>query len=116
MVAPPEVILLPTASLTCTVITVVLTPFAVIELETAVIVVVAALGRDGTKLTVSVSVMAAAFSVPVIVAVPTEEEEVRVAVYVPLLLSVTEDSVPNVVDSVTVAPPVIRLFPLASLT
>ena len=32
----------------------------------------------------------------------------------PFPLSVTAESVPNVVDSVTVAPPVVRLFPFAS--
>ena len=78
--APPVVILLPLASLSCTVIVVVLMPSAVMVLDAAVIVDVAALAGPGTKLTNSLSVMAAELTVPVTVAIPALVDEVSVAV------------------------------------
>lgn len=89
-------------------------PSAVMTLGDAVICVVVSSATPGIKSTVVLLVMVEAFSVPVIVAVPAVVEEVSVAVYVPLLLSVTLPIEPVVVASVIVAPPVVRLFPFAS--
>ena len=61
--------------------------------------------------------MAAPFRVPVIVAaVFGVVEDVSVAVYVPFPLSVTGDKLPAVVASATVAPPLVRFVPAASLS
>ena len=92
----------------------VLVPLAVIEVGEAVMVEVAALAVPGMKETISLSVIDTAPSVPVIVDVPVVVAEVKVALYVPLLLSAIVDSVPSVLLNVTVAPPLVRLFPLAS--
>jgi len=92
----------------------VLVPFAVMDVGEAVIVDVAVEAVPTVNVTVASSVIALPFSVPVIVAVPATVDDVKVAVYVPLLLSVTEPSVPDVVESATVAPPLVKLFPLAS--
>ena len=92
----------------------VLVPLAVIEVGDAVMVEVVALAAPGTKLTVSLSVIDTPPTVPVIVDVPAVVAEVNVAVYVPLLLSLIVESVPSVLLNVTVAPPLVRLFPLAS--
>ena len=78
--APPVVMSTPPLVLVCTVITVVVTPFATIELDAAVIVEVAGSALELIKSTVSLSVMATAFKVPVIVAVPGAAAEVKVAV------------------------------------
>jgi hypothetical protein len=92
----------------------VLLPLAVMELDPAVIVEVVASAVVLTKFTFSLSVMPVALIVPVMVAVPTLTDDVNVAVYVPFPLSVTPDKLPRVVESVTVAPPRVRLLPLAS--
>ena len=92
----------------------VLVPLAVIDVGDAVIVEVVALAAPGTNATVSSSVIDVPPTVPVITELPAVVDEVRVAVYVPLPLSVTEESVPNVLLKVTVAPPVVRLLPLTS--
>lgn len=85
------------------------------DIGDAVISVVAVAAAPGVKTIVALSVMADPFKVPVIVAVPVTTPDVTVAVYVPLLLSVTELTVPVVVDKAIVAPPVVRLFPFASV-
>jgi len=113
-VAPPLVKLFPFASFNCTVIVDVLEPFAVIDVGDALIVEVAVEAAPTVNVTVASSAIALPFRVPVTVAVPATVDDVKVAEYVPLLLSVTEPSVPEVVASVTVAPPVVRLFPFAS--
>ena len=61
-------------------IVVVLTPFATIELEAAVIVDVAALAGPGVNATTSLSVIGDPFNVPVIVALPAVTDDVKVAV------------------------------------
>ena len=94
----------------------VLVPFAVMEVGEAVMVDVVALATPGTKATTSLSVMATPPTVPVKVEFPVVMDEVKVAVYVPFPLSVTDDIVPRVLLTVTVAPPVVRLFPLTSLS
>ena len=95
-------------------IVVVEVPFATIELEAAAIVDVAALAGPAIKVTVSVSTISVLPSFPVMAAVPTEVLEVNVAVYVPLPLSVTDDSEPRVVVNVGVQPLVVILFPSLS--
>ena len=89
----------------------VLVPLAVIEVGEAVMVEVAALAVPGMKETISLSVIDTPPTVPVIVDVPVVVAEVKVALYVPLLLSAIVDSVPRVLLNVTVAPPLVRLFP-----
>ena len=79
-VAPPVVRLFPLISLACTVIVVVLIPFAAMEASSDVIVEVVAEAGPGTKVTTSLSVIATPPSVPVIVAVPVVVEDVKVAV------------------------------------
>jgi hypothetical protein len=116
IVAPPAVKLFPFASFNCTVIVEVLVPFAVMDEGEAEINEVVALPAPGTKLTVSLSVIVSPPTVPVIVDVPVVVEEVSVAVYVPLLLSVIAEREPSVLLNVTVAPPVVRLLPFASLS
>jgi hypothetical protein len=116
IVAPPAVKLFPFASFNCTVIVEVLVPFAVMDEGEDEIKEVAPLADPGTKLTVSLSVIVTPPTVPVIVEVPVVVEEVRVAVYVPLLLSVIAEREPSVLLNVTVAPPVVRLLPFASLS
>jgi hypothetical protein len=66
------------------------------------------------KFTVAEWVITTEFNVPDTVAVPALEADVNVALYVPLLLFVTEPSVPNVVARATVPPLTVRLLPLAS--
>jgi hypothetical protein len=73
-------------------------------------------GGPATKVTEAVPVSGLPPSVPLIVADPTVEEAVRVAVYVPLPLSVTAERDPPVVASVTVPPLADRLFPCWSLS
>ncbi len=68
------------ASLSCTFIVEVVTPFAIIEVGTAVISDLVGSAGPGVNVTVAVSVMATAFTVPVIVAVPVVVAEVSVAV------------------------------------
>jgi hypothetical protein len=78
-------------------------------------VVVAALAAPTLTVTVGLAVaMAPPPMVPVIVAVPAVEV-LSVAVYVPFRLSVTDESDPKVVASVTVPLVDVRLLPLASL-
>ena len=91
-----------------------LVPLAVIDEGEAVINEVATLAAPGVKVTVSLSVMDVPPIFPVTVAVPAVVEEVSVAVYVPLLLSVTLPIEPDVVANVIVAPPVVKLFPFKS--
>lgn len=79
--------------------TVVLVPFAVMVPEAALIVEAAALAAPGIKVITSSSVSEEALIEPVIVAVPVVVGDVTVTVYVPLPLSVTEESVPAVVDN-----------------
>ena len=66
------------------------------------------------NVTVAVWPMALPAIVPLTVAVPAELDEIRTARYVPLWLSLTVESVPRVVASVTVPPEPVRLFPLES--
>jgi hypothetical protein len=113
-VAPPLVRLFPFASLSCTVIIEVLVPLAVIEDGDAAIKDVAALAAPGTNVTISLSVIGAEATVPVIIDVPAVVGAVSVAVYVPLLLSVTEERTPSVAFNPTAAPPLVKLFPLTS--
>ena len=95
---------------------VVLVPSAIIVGDEAVIVVVDALTGPGTKFTVALSVIETPVNVPVIVASPVAVDDVSVAVYVPLPLSVTDESDPRSLDKTTEAPPPERLFPLISLS
>ncbi len=113
-VSPPVDRLFPFTSFNCTVMVDVLVPFAVIDVGEAVINDVAVEAVPTVNVTVALSVMELPFNVPVIVAVPVTVDEVNVAVYVPLLLSVTEPSVPDVVERATVSPPLVRLFPFTS--
>ena len=115
-VPPPLVRLFPVASLSCTVMVDVLLPSAAIEVGDAEIVEVDAEAAAAAKVTVALLVIAAPFSVPVIVAVPGLAEDVSVAEYVPFPLSVTAERLPVVVARATAAPPLLRLFPLASLS
>jgi hypothetical protein len=115
-VAPPVVILFPFASFNCTVMTVVLEPFAVIVFEAAVIVEVAVLAGPAVKFTASLSAIAELFNVPLTVAVPVLVTDVNVAVYVPFPLSVTDVREPSVVFNAIVAPPEVRLLPFASFS
>jgi hypothetical protein len=92
----------------------VLVPLAITDVGEAVIREVAALGDPGVKLTFSLSIIAIPPIVPETLDVPAVVEDVNVALYVPLLLSVTEDSVPSVFESIMVAPPLIKLFPFTS--
>jgi hypothetical protein len=109
---PPVVRLFPLASLACTVIKEVLIPSATIEVGVALIVEVTALAVPGVKVTLAVVVTGVPFIVPVTVAVPAVVDEANVAVYVPSRLSVTEESVPNVDNKVTLAPPIVIAIPL----
>jgi hypothetical protein len=106
--------LFPLTSFSCTVIVDVLVPFAITDVGEAVIREVAALADPGIKITFSVSVIGTPATVPETLDVPAVVEDVNVALYVPLLLSVTEDSVPRVFESTMMAPPLIKLFPLTS--
>lgn len=72
--------------------------------------------EPATNDTEAVEVSALPASVPDTVAVPAVVDEVSVAEYVPLLLFVTADKVPRVVDSTTVPPETVRLLPNASLS
>ncbi len=81
----------------------------------AVMVEVSAEAAPTPIVTEASSVIAVEFSVPVIVAEPVAVD-VKVAVYVPSLLLVTDDSDPTVVDSAIVAGPDVRLLPAASLS
>ena len=114
-VAPPVVRSLSEASFNCMIIVVIDVPSAVIEVREAVMVEFAALDTPlFTKATVSSSPIDVPANVPVITELPAAVAEVRVAAYVPLPLSITEESVPSVTLRVTVAPPVVRLLPLTS--
>ncbi len=90
-------------------------PSVVLEVGEAVIVEVKAEAAPTPIVTEASSDIADEFSVPVMVAFPVAVE-VSVAVYVPSLLFVTEDSVPTVVARAIVAGPDVRLFPAASLS
>jgi hypothetical protein len=113
-VPPLAVRLLPFASFSCTVIVDVLVPFAVMDVGDAVIVDCARLAAPAVKVTVAVAVIALPLSVPEIVALPASVGDVNVAVYVPLLLSVTLPRDPAVVPSAIVPPLAVRLLPFAS--
>jgi hypothetical protein len=67
-----------------------------------------------TKFTDAVLVNALPPKVPLTVAVPAVVADVNVAVYVPLLLSVTVPTIPTVVDNATTPPELARLFPFPS--
>ncbi len=115
IVEPPVVKLFPWASLACMVIVDVMTPSAVTEGGADDIVVWDATADPGVKVTASVSVMARPFNVPSTV-ITSATVFVMVAVYVPFPLSVTELIVAlPFSESVTVEPPVVKLFPWASL-
>ncbi len=122
-VAPPLVRLLPFASSAWTVRTCVETPFAAIDELVGVNVDLAALTAPERYVTVACVCDPPplnTFEPPRVatkVPLPTAAGEVTVAVYVPLLWSVTVPIVPVPEDLVivTVAPPVVRLLPLASL-
>ena len=77
---------------------------------------VAVAATSGMKSTVSELVKALPASVPVMVAIPAVIEEMSVAVYVPLLLSVTAPSDPLVLVRITVPPLVVMLFPSSSIS
>jgi hypothetical protein len=90
-------------------------PFAVIDAGDAEIVVIEADAAPGENCTVGLPlVIAEPAIVPDTVAVPAVVELVSVAEYDPLLLLVTALSEPSVVESVTVPPLAVRLFPFAS--
>jgi hypothetical protein len=67
-----------------------------------------------TKFTVAVPVNALPPKVPLTVDVPAVVADVNVAVYVPLLLSLTEPKVPNVGLKTTTPPEAVKLFPFES--
>jgi hypothetical protein len=114
-VPPLEVRSFPFASVAWTVTDEVEDPSDVIDAGEAEIVVVEASGAPGVNWTVgSPLVIAEPPTVPDTVAVPVVVELVSVAVYVPSLLSVAALSVPSVLESVTVEPPDVTLFPFAS--
>ena len=113
-VPPLTVRLLPLASFSWTWMAIGEAPSAVAEAGVALMTDVDSEAAPATKATVAVDVIGPPFSVPVIVAVPTDADEVNVAVYTPLPPSATLESVPRVVDSVTVAPPTVTPFPAES--
>jgi hypothetical protein len=94
----------------------VLVLFAGIEVGEAAIVEVAAEGGPTMKFTAAELEMALPPRVPVIEAVSIVVEDVNVALYVPFPLSVTLDSIPALVARATAVPPLVRLFPFASLS
>ena len=113
--APPVARFVPPASFSCIVISDVLTPLAVINADAAVIVDVAVLGIPlETNVTVSVSVMGLPFKDPVTVAVAGKIVDVSVAEKVPSPLSVSEESVPVVVDRTGIQALVVKSFSAAS--
>lgn len=110
-VPPLEVRLLPNSSFNWTVIVEAAAPSAVSEPDDAVTVDVVTLAVPGVNVTDAIDVNELPSSVPEIAAEPAAVEEVNVAEYVPLLLFVTAESVPRVVESAMVPEPVVRLFP-----
>ena len=68
------------------------------------------------KVTVSPSEIGVPSSVPATTDEPATADEVKVAVYVPLPLSTTEEIVPCEAPSETTPPLAVRLLPLASLS
>jgi hypothetical protein len=107
-------ILLSSTSLACTVTNEVLTLSAWIEDGLALIVVLGAL-NDPVKTTEIGFPMVVPAMVPVMFTNPTVVEAVNVAMYVPLPLSVTLPTDPDVVLSITVPPLEVRLLLFASL-
>jgi hypothetical protein len=89
-------------------------PFAVIDPGEAAIVVVGADTAPGVNDTDVGTPIAVPAIVPVIAAEPVVVPLVNVAVYVPLLLFVTDPSDPKLVDRTTVPPLEVRLLPFAS--
>jgi hypothetical protein len=113
--APPLAVrLLPFASFAWTVTVEVEDPFAVIDPGEAAIVVVGADTAPGVNDTDVGTPIAVPAIVPVIAAEPVVVPLVNVAVYVPLLLFVTDPSDPKLVDRTTVPPLEVRLLPFAS--
>ncbi|MNZ91597.1 hypothetical protein D3C78_1105870 [compost metagenome] len=112
--APPLVSAFPCASFSFTVIGVWLVPSAVREPFATAIVLFAPEGAPATNCTLLVPPIALPPTLALMVAVPTVVGAVNVAVYVPLLLSVTAPTVPKVDDIVTAAPPLVSAFPCAS--
>lgn len=97
-------------SFSCTVIVVVLVPLATILVRLTLIVDLVTLAAPGTKITLFVALKAKPPTVPLTVPVPATVE-VIVAVYDPLLLFVTELTVPKVLLKVTVPPLLVKLLP-----
>jgi hypothetical protein len=83
---------------------------------TASVVNAICVAAPATKLTEAVEVNALPDppKVPLTTAVPAAVPDVNVAVYVPLLLSFTVPTVPNVLLKTTVPPELVRLFPFPS--
>jgi hypothetical protein len=113
---PPDVSGILFASDSFTVIVVVDIPSAVILNRDATITDVEPSGIRGVNVTLAVWESVELLTDAVIVEVPVLSEEVNVMVYVPSPLSVTADSVPNVADTATASPPVVRLLPAASFS
>ena len=111
--APPVAVrLLPFASLAWTVIADVEIPLATSVVGLGEMVVVVALTAPGVNATVgSVVVIAIPPIAPEMVAVPVMVPAERMAVYVPLALSMTVPMLPSVVASVTAPPDAVRLLP-----
>jgi hypothetical protein len=89
-------------------------PFAVTDAGEAEIVVFEADTAPGVSDTDVGTPIAEPAIVPVIDAEPDVVPLVNVAVYVPLLLFVTDPSDPRLVESTTVPPLAVRLLPFAS--
>ena len=111
-----EVRLLPFASFNCTVIVDLELPLAIILGGEAVITVLVTETGPEIKFTVALFANSFPASVPLTVAVPIVVAAVNVAVYLPLLLSVTTPKVPSELFSIRVPPLVVRVLPLWSLS
>ena len=90
-------------------------PLATIAGAAELIVELIGLAVPEVNSTMALSVMAAVFTLPVMVAVPIAVGAVRVALYVPLPLSVTGLNVPAVVVNTTASPPLVRFMPFESI-
>jgi hypothetical protein len=111
---PPLVVrLFPVVSFSCTVIVDVVILSAAIASGNAVICDCVTTAGPTVKWTIAVSVIPTPFNVAEIFASPATAD-FTVAVYVPSWLSVTLLAVPKLVATTTVAPPVVRLFPVVS--
>jgi hypothetical protein len=118
VVSPPEVRLLPAASLACSV-SVTALPDTTVPADTLTTDVAVAAG-PGVTWTVGSAVVTATPPIvaPIVFALPARTP-VKLAVYVPFALSVVAPTVPVLVppeaEITTVAPPALRLLPAASL-